>query len=42
MPVYPKFISKKELQKIIQNNYIGFEKIITLDKQDFFKGGRNL
>ena len=36
MPVYPKFISKKELQKIIQNNYIGFERIIKLDKQDFF------
>ncbi|MBI4159454.1 hypothetical protein HY500_04345 [Candidatus Woesearchaeota archaeon] len=36
MPVYPKFISKKELQKIIQNNYIGFEKIIKWDKQDFF------
>ena len=36
MPVYTKFISKKELQKIIQNNYIGFERIIKLDKQDFF------
>src|SRR3989338_1312744 len=36
MPVYPKFISKKELQKIIQNNYVGFERIIKLDKQDFF------
>src|SRR3989344_4560352 len=36
MPVNPKFISKNELMKIIQENYIGFEKITKLDKQDFF------
>ncbi len=36
MPVYPKFISKNELRKIIQENYIGFERIIKLEKQDFF------
>jgi len=36
MPVNPKFISKNELRKIIQENYIGFEKITKLDKQDFF------
>ena len=36
MPVYPKFISKNELRKIIQENYVGFERIIKLDKKDFF------